>query len=128
MSAILDLFKEVPLSVVQRERIEFLALRVTSLEKEYSVLEAKYSILEAKYSSLEKENLQLKEQIGVLEIKIQLIEREQEGEYDKCPYCRRPKGQLMRLELHPIMGDLGFKTGYYVCQNCGKEYDQEHEP
>jgi DNA-directed RNA polymerase subunit RPC12/RpoP len=107
MGIITDLLKEIPLSAVLRERLVD--------------LETKMDLLEKKLEKCESEK-------KVLHLQIEKIKKNEAIEGDVCPYCRQHKGQLLRLEPHPIFGDVGIKVGFYKCSNCSKEYEKEHQP
>jgi uncharacterized protein with PIN domain len=107
MGIIMDILKEVPLSAVLRERL---------------------SEQETKMTILESENKVLKSENANLHTQIQQMQADQAIQGDICPYCRRPKGELLKLVPHEIFGEVGIKVGFYKCANCGKEYDKEYRP
>ena len=107
MGIIMDILKEVPLSAILRERL--------------SEQETKMAILESENKVLKSENANLRTQI-------QQMQKDQAIQGDTCPYCRHPKGKLLKLVPHEIFGEVGIKVGFYKCANCGKEYDKEHKP
>ena len=114
MGIITDILKDIPLSAVLRERL-------VDQEKKMSVLETENAILKAENAILKAENKDLK-------ARLQKIQADQAIQGDSCPYCRQPKGQLLRLIPHGTFGDMGLKIGYYKCEHCDKEYDREHKP
>jgi len=100
MGSIIDLLTEIPLSAVLKERL---------IDQE------------RKMAILEKENEELR-------IRIQKLEEAKEVQGDLCPYCRKAKGELLKLETDPVFGPMGVKMGYYKCSNCAKEYDRQINP
>jgi uncharacterized protein with PIN domain len=79
-------------------------------------------------ATLESENKVLKSENANLRAKFQQIQEDQAIQGDICPYCRHPKGELLKLLPHEIFGEVGVKVGFYKCTNCGKEYDKEQKP
>ena len=100
MGSIIDILKEIPLSAVLKERL---------IDQE------------RKMATLEKENAELR-------IRIHKLEEDKEVQGDLCPYCRKPKGELLKLEADPVFGPMGVKKGYYKCSNCAREYDRQINP
>lgn len=114
MGVILDLLKEVPLSAVLQERLR--------------EQESKMAALQAENAALKTENAALKAQVEDLQLALQQVEGEEDIHGDECPYCHKLKGELLRLEPHPVFHLHGTKVGYYKCAACDKQYDKNVRP
>lgn len=79
--------------------------------------------LQSDIFQLQQKLLDCEKEKAILEQKL----NEQRGG-EVCPFCRRPAGNLLKIEPHQLFGDVGVKTGYYKCRNCQKEYDREIQP
>jgi DNA-directed RNA polymerase subunit M/transcription elongation factor TFIIS len=104
MGVITDILKEIPLSAILKERLA---------EKELEM------------ATVKSDNAALKSENATLRDKLQKIERDKAVQGDTCPYCKQPKGKLLRILPDKTFGDLGMKVEYYKCEDCGKEYDKQ---
>lgn len=114
MGVIRDVSREVPLTALLRERL-------VDQEKKMTVTETENAALGAENTVLKAENRQLR-------LRLQDAQASETVQQNTCPYCRQPKGQLLRLVPHETFGDLGSRIGYYKCTQCGKEYHRKRNP
>jgi ribosomal protein L37AE/L43A len=115
--AILDWFKEIPLSAVLKERLIDLEKKLVALEKENAALKEENATLKLKLEGSEQQRRALEEQA-----KQKLIEPHNSnplGYY--CDHCGSQKLKRIGSRSDPTFGVLGIKEGIFLCNDCGKE-------
>ncbi len=123
LKEIQNLVTDRSINPILRERILLLKDSVVKLTDENGDLKKEVLCLKAEVRHLI-EKLSQKEK----EMKNYITQIEQNtvsDPDDKCPYCKKYTGQLLKIEPHKTYADAGFKTGFYECSNCHKQYDKE---
>lgn len=72
-----------------------------------------------------KKLVQLPDRIDSLEKRIKSIEDKMSGSGELCPFCKQPTLRLLEIKPHKIFGDAGLKVGFYKCDNCKEEVENE---
>ena len=115
-------------AAVLREHLALLKTQIELREQRTADAEAKAAVLEVTVRELEMKLHGRERETEALRAQLQQLQEGEAIQGDRCPFCRQPQGELLRLVPHRIFGDLGLTVGHYKCAHCGKEYDKEHRP
>ncbi|MEN6619988.1 MAG: hypothetical protein ABFD50_00335 [Smithella sp.] len=123
IETILSTIKDTLTASALREHIAMLKDQILILEKKLLACESHVTRLNSENNALKTENLELKMQWQAIE-----QGNKREADADICQHCNQPAGQLLEIKPHRLFGDVGYKERFYICRNCGKNYDREQAP
>lgn len=106
-----------------REHIAMLKDQILILEKKLLTSKLLVSKLNCENDALKAEKLEFQTQLQAINER-----KKGESDTDMCQHCNQPAGKLLYIKPHRLFGDVGYKERFYVCDNCGKNYEREQAP
>lgn len=125
ITELVQLFKQLDTEITDRRiRDHFVPIKEKFLElrEEQFRLEQEHvkQISELK-SAHEGELTQLKS-------RLKKLEEESVGQNEECPFCKRRTFEVVDIQPHQMMAEVGVKTYFYKCSNCQRTTERDITP